>query len=48
MRGTQGGLISGWKQSKKFIVTTNDEKSAEAIVLKWLQTFREGLNFRRC
>lgn len=41
MRGTQGGLISGWKQSKKFIVTTNDEKSAEAIVA---MSKREGLN----
>ena len=32
MCGTRGGLISGWKQSKKFIVTTNGEESAEVIV----------------
>jgi hypothetical protein len=29
---TAGGLTGGWKQSKKFVVTTNCEKSAEAIV----------------
>ncbi|MBQ1807004.1 MAG: hypothetical protein II012_05195, partial [Ruminococcus sp.] len=27
---------------------TNDEKSAEAIVPRRLQTSREGQNFRRC
>ena len=31
---TWGGLVSGRKQSKKFVVTTNDKKSAEAIVLE--------------
>ena len=31
----------------KFVVTTNGEKSAEVIVPEWLQTRREGLNFRR-
>ena len=46
--GTKGGLVSKWKQSMKFVVTTNDEKSAEIIVSKWLQTFWEGPNFRRC
>jgi hypothetical protein len=30
---TPGGLTGGWKQSKKPVVTTNGEKSAEAIVL---------------
>ena len=40
--GTQGGLISEWKQSMKFIVTTNGEKSAEAIVNQWLQTLAKG------
>jgi len=46
--GTRGGLASGWKQSKKSVVTTNGEKSAEAIVPLWLQTQGEGLNLRRC
>ena len=45
--GTQGGLVSGWKQSMKLVVTTNGEKSAEVIVPRWLQTPWEGLNFRR-
>ncbi len=30
--GTRGGLVSEWKQSKKFIVTTNGEKSAKVIL----------------
>ena len=34
------------KQSKKSVVTTNGEKSAEVIVLLWLQTWWEGLNFK--
>ena len=32
----------------KLVVTTNCEKSAEAIVPMRLQTYWEGLNFRRC
>jgi hypothetical protein len=28
---TRGGLTSRWKQRKKSVVTTNGEKSAEAI-----------------
>jgi len=44
---TRGDLTSRWKQSMKSVVTTNGEKSAEAIVLRWLQTLREGSNFRR-
>jgi hypothetical protein len=44
---TRGGLTSRWKQGMKSVVTTNGEKSAEAIVAQWLQTLREGLNFRR-
>ena len=31
----------------KLVVTTNDEKSAEVIVPRRLQTSWEGLNFRR-
>ena len=46
--GTKGGLVSKWKQSKKLVVTTNGKKSAEVIVPLWLQTWWEGLNFRRC
>ena len=38
MCGTQGGLVSKWKQSKKLVVTTNDKKSAKVIVPLWLQT----------
>ena len=30
--GTKGGLVSKRKQSMKLVVTTNGEKSAEAIV----------------
>ncbi len=45
--GTKGGLVSKWKQSMKLVVTTNGEKSAEAIVPLWLQTQWKGLNFRR-
>ena len=45
--GTKGGLVSKWKQSMKLVVTTNDEKSAEVIVPRRLQTSWEGLNFRR-
>lgn len=45
---TRGGLTGGWKQSKKSVVTTNCEKSAEVIVPQRLQTQWEGLNFRRC
>jgi|UPI00046D7294 hypothetical protein len=44
---TWGGLVIKRKQSKKLVVTTNDEKSAEVIVPRWLQTQWEGLNFRR-
>ena len=40
--GTQGGLVSKWKQSMKLVVTTNDEKSADAIVNRWLQTSAKG------
>ena len=40
--GTQGGLVSKWKQSMKLVVTTNDEKSADAIVNRWLQTSEKG------
>jgi hypothetical protein len=43
----RGGLTSGWKQGMKSVVTTNCEKSAEAIVPRRLQTPREGLNLRR-
>ena len=32
---------------KEAVVTTNCEKSAEAIVPKWIYTFWEGQNFRR-
>ena len=32
----------------KSVVTTNGKKSAEVIVPSWLQTWWEGLNFRRC
>ena len=42
MCGTQGGLVSKWKQSMKLVVTTNDEKSADAIVNRWLQTSAKG------
>ncbi len=45
--GTKGGLVSKWKQSMKLVVTTNGEKSAEAIVPLWLKTQWKGLNFRR-
>jgi retron-type reverse transcriptase len=44
---TPGGLIGGWKQSKNPVVTTNGEKSAEAIVPRRLQTFWEGQNPER-
>lgn len=44
---TWGDLIGGRKQSKKPIVTTNYEKSAEVILAIRLKTNREGLNFRR-
>jgi hypothetical protein len=44
---TRGGLTSRWKQRKKPVVTTNGEKSAEAIVAQRLQTLREGPNSRR-
>ena len=40
--GTKGGLVSRWKRSMKLVVTTNDEKSAEAIVNQWLQTSAKG------
>jgi hypothetical protein len=30
------------------VVTTNCEKAAEAIVPKWIYTFWEGQNLRRC
>lgn len=46
--GTKVGLASKWKQSMKLVVTTNGKKSAEVIVPSWLQTWWEGLNFRRC
>lgn len=45
---TWGGLIGKRKQSMRLVVTTNYKKSAEVIVLDWLQTGQEGLNFRRC
>ena len=35
---TWGDLTDGWKQSMKFAVTTNCEKSAEVIVPLWLKT----------
>jgi hypothetical protein len=44
---TRGDPISKRKQSKKFVVTTNDGKSAEAIVTKRYITHGEGLNLRR-
>ena len=44
---TWGGLASKRKQSMKLVVTTNDEKAAEVIVPRRLQTSWEGLNFRR-
>lgn len=40
--GTQGGLVSRPK-TKRSVVTTNDKKSAEVIVLG----NREGPNYRR-
>ena len=36
------------QKQRKSVVTTNGEKSAEVIVPSWLQTWWEGLNFRRC
>ena len=46
--GTQGDLVSKWKQSMKLVVTTNGEKSAEVVVPGWIKAFWEGPNFRRC
>jgi len=45
--GTKGDLVSKRKQSMKLVVITNGKKSAEVIVPRWLQTYWEGLNFRR-
>jgi len=44
---TRGDLTGRWKQSMKPVVTTNCEKSAEAIVAKRYITHGEGLNLRR-
>ena len=33
----RGGLIRGWKQRKKPVVITKDEKSADAIVARGLE-----------
>jgi hypothetical protein len=44
---TRGDLTGRKKQSMKPVVTTNGEKSAEAIVPKRLQTRRKGPNSRR-
>jgi hypothetical protein len=43
---TRGDFISRWKRGMKPVVTTNDEKSAEVIVL-WRVPPREGPNLRR-
>ena len=43
----RGGLTSKWKQSKKFVVTTHREKSAEAIVLSKSRAVKEGQNQTR-
>ena len=45
--GTKGGLVSKRKQSMKLVVTTNGEKSAEAIVNQMVGNIGEGRNFRR-
>lgn len=45
--GIKGDIVSKQKQSMKLVVTTNGEKSAEAIVPRRLQTPWKGLNFRR-
>lgn len=42
MCGTQGDLVNKRKQSMKLVVTTNGEKSAEAILNRWLQTSAKG------
>ncbi|MCL2548435.1 MAG: hypothetical protein FWE76_04635, partial [Symbiobacteriaceae bacterium] len=44
---TRGGLTGRWKRSMKPVVTTNCEKSAEAIVAERYITLSEGLNLRR-
>ena len=49
---TWGGLIDGYgniilTRNVVSVVTTNYEKSAEAIVVGGLKTIYEGLNFRR-
>lgn len=47
-RVVPGEVSSAVETEYEAVVTTNGEKSAEAIVPRGLQASRKGLNFRRC